>query len=100
MHYTQKVVWRMPVYSPLFTVIDKVVRKHHFWMQNNVNISCDRQGMILKKLMDHFEGNLTSSKWTKISADTALRDRTDVVNKGVLIKTDSGGRSTNYELNW
>lgn len=85
------------------TIIDKVVRKHHFWMQNNVNISNVRQRMILNKLMDNFEGNLTSSKWakmTKVSADTALRDIMDLVNKGILIKADSGGRSTNYELNW
>ncbi|HLT88769.1 MAG TPA: hypothetical protein VKZ57_14355, partial [Sphingobacterium sp.] len=76
---------------------------HHFWMQNNANISNDRQRMMLNKLMDNFEGNLTSSKWakmTKVSADTALRDITDLVNRGVLSKTDSGGRSTNYELNW
>ncbi len=85
------------------TIIDKVVRKHQFWMQNNVNISNDRQRMMLNKLMDNFEGNLTSSKWakiTKVSADTALRDITDLVNKGILIKAVSGGRSTNYELNW
>ena len=80
-------------------IIDKVVRKHHFWIQNMTNISNDRQRIILNKLMDNFEGNLTSSKWakmTKVSADTALRDITDLVSKGVLSKTDSGGRSTNY----
>ncbi|WP_156309036.1 Fic family protein [Sphingobacterium endophyticum] len=85
------------------TIIDKVVRKHHFWMQNNLNITNNRQRVMLNKLMDNFEGNLTSSKWakmTKVSADTALRDITDLVNKGVLIKADSGGRSTNYGLNW
>ncbi len=85
------------------TIIDKVVRKHHFWMQNNVHIINDRQRIILNKLMDNLEGNLTSSKWakiTKVSADTALRDITDLVNKGVLVRTDSGGRSTNYVLNW
>lgn len=85
------------------TIIDKVVKKHHFWMQNNAHISNDRQRLILNKLMDNFEGNLTSSKWakiTKVSADTALRDITDLVNKGVLLRTDSGGRSTNYVLNW
>lgn len=84
-------------------IIDKVVRKHHFWMLNASKIGNDRQRTMLHKLMDNFEGNLTSSKWakmTKVSADTALRDITDLVNKGVLLRTDSGGRSTNYELNW
>lgn len=44
------------------TIIDKGVRKHHFWMQNNVHIVNDWQRMILNKLMDNFEGNLTLSK--------------------------------------
>lgn len=85
------------------TIIDKVVKKHHFWTINASKISNDRQRLMLNKLMDNFEGNLTSSKWakmTKVSADTALRDITDLVNKGVILKADSGGRSTNYELNW
>lgn len=84
-------------------IIDKVIRKHHFWMKNNALISNDRQRMMLNKLMDHFEGNLTTTKWskmTKVSADTALRDITDLVNKEVLVKAVSGGRSTNYDLNW
>ena len=84
-------------------IMDKVVRKHHFWAQHMAKVSNDRQHMMLTKLMDNFEGNLTSSKWakmTKVSADTALRDITDLVNKGILSKTNSGGRSTNYALNW
>ncbi|WP_262494698.1 DeoR family transcriptional regulator [Flavobacterium davisii] len=58
--------------------------------------------MIINKLLDHFEGNLNTSKWakmTKTSTDTALRDITDLVNKGVLLKANSGGRSTHYLLN-
>lgn len=56
---------------------------------------------MLNKLMDNFEGNLTTSKWAKItksSQDTALRDITDLVNKGILVKANSGGRSTHYYL--
>lgn len=85
------------------TIIDKVVRKNHFWMQNNAHISNDRQRIILNKLMDNFEGKLTSSKWakiTKVSKDTALSDITDLVNKSVLVRADSSGRTTNYVLNW
>ncbi len=84
-------------------IIDKVIKKHHFWISNASKISNERQRLMLNKLMDNFEGNLTSSKWakmTKVSADTALRDITDLVNKEILIKAESGGRSTNYELNW
>ncbi|WP_185146704.1 hypothetical protein [Chryseobacterium sp.] len=52
--------------------------------------------------MDGFEGNLTTSKYaglTKSSSDTALRDITDLVEKGILLKSGSRGRSTHYQLN-
>ena len=50
---------------------------------------------------DGFFGKLTSSKWAKIakcSPDTALNDINDLISKGVLDKTEEGGRSTNYIL--
>ena len=53
------------------------------------------------KLLDGFEGKLTSGKWariTKTSQDTALRDIQDLMNKNILLKEDSGGRSTSYGL--
>lgn len=83
------------------TIIDKVVKKHQFWAKNAGKIRNERQQKMLNKLMDNFEGNLTTSKWAKMmksSQDTALRDITDLVNKGVLVKAKSGGRSTHYEL--
>jgi Fic family protein len=61
----------------------------------------ERQKLLLNKLMDGFDGNLTSSKWAKIakcSQDTASRDIQDLVNKGILVKDIAGGRSTNYLL--
>jgi len=84
------------------TIVDKVVKKHHFWVKNSSLISNERQHLMVNKLLDHFEGNLNTSKWakmTKTSTDTALRDITDLVNKGILLKADSGGRSTHYVLN-
>jgi Fic family protein len=83
------------------TIVDKVLRKHHFWVKNAGLINNQRQHFMLNKLMDHFEGNLNTSKWakmTKSSTDTALRDITDLVNKGILMKADSGGRSTHYVI--
>ena len=85
------------------TIIDKVVRKHHFFMNNASKITNERQRLILTKLLDGFEGNLTSSKYAKItktSPDTALRDINDLIEKGILLKSNSGGRSTNYLLNF
>jgi Fic family protein len=56
---------------------------------------------MLDKLLEGFTGNLTSSKWAKItkcSQDTALRDIQYLIDKGILIKSSQGGRSTKYEL--
>ena len=50
---------------------------------------------------DGFFGKLTSGKWAKIgkcSSDTALNDIKYLLEKGVLIKNNEGGRSTNYSL--
>jgi Fic family protein len=57
--------------------------------------------MILNTLLDGFEGKLTSSKWaklTKSSQDTAQRDITDLVQRGILVRSEGGGRSTSDTL--
>lgn len=62
----------------------------------------ERQVKLLNKLLVGLEGKLTSSKWAaiaKCSSDTALRDINDLLTRGVLRKSDAGGRSTSYELN-
>jgi len=61
----------------------------------------ERQVKLLNKLLDGFDGKLTTSKWAaiaKCSQDTALRDISDLLTRGVLRKADAGGRSTSYEL--
>lgn len=75
--------------------------KADFWNLHSKTILNERQQTILNKLFDGFDGKLTSSKWAKInkcSKDTALRDIQDLINKNILQKEISGGRSTNYEL--
>ena len=60
-----------------------------------------RQRLMLNKLLSGFDGKLNSSKWAKItksSADTALRDINDLIEKGLLSKEGAGGRSTSYYL--
>ena len=60
-----------------------------------------RQIKILNRLIDGFEGKLTTSKWAamgKCSPDTALRDISELINHHVLRKSDSAGRSTSYEI--
>lgn len=61
----------------------------------------DRQIKLLNKLLDGFEGKLTSSKWAaiaKCAQDNALRDITELLARGVLTKSEASGRSTSYEL--
>ena len=79
-----------------------VIRKHKFWNTYGSVIRNERQKKVLNKLLEGFTGNLTTSKWAKMnkcSQDTALRDIQDLMNKGILVKSASGGRSTKYELN-
>jgi Fic family protein len=57
---------------------------------------------LINRLLDGFDGKLTSSKWAAIancSPDTALHDITDLLKRGLLCKATAGGRSTSYELN-
>jgi Fic family protein len=61
----------------------------------------ERQRRVVNKLLDGFEGFLTTSKYARIarcSTDTALRDIGDLVERGVLIRNAAGGRSTSYRV--
>lgn len=78
-----------------------VLFKSNFWKIHAKTSLNDRQILMLNKLLDGFDGKLNSSKWAKIakcSADTALRDIQDLINKDVLKKEEGGGRSTSYEI--
>lgn len=81
--------------------LNSVIQKANFWNQNKGVALNVRQSIMLNKLLDEFEGKLTSTKWAKMmkcSPDTALRDIQDLMNKNLLEKENSGGRSTNYIL--
>lgn len=81
--------------------IRAVLQKAAFWDKHRLISMNERQMMMVNMLWDGFDGKLTSSKWgkiTKCSPDTALRDIQDLINKGILRRTDGGGRNTNYEL--
>jgi Fic family protein len=61
----------------------------------------ERQRKLIGRLLDGFVGKLTSSKWAQIakcSQDTAYRDIFDLLERGVLVKNEEGGRSTSYSL--
>lgn len=82
-------------------VLAVVFRKAEFWKRHLTAPFNERQRDIVNRLLDGFDGNLTSSKWAiieKCSADTALRDITDLLQRGLLRKNEGGGRSTSYSL--
>jgi Fic family protein len=82
-------------------MLETVLTKARFWKAQAGESFNERQRAIINRLLDGFEGKLTSSKWAKLakcSPDTALRDINDLVNRQILAKPEAGGRSTSYEL--
>jgi len=78
-----------------------VLVKARFWQRWATTPMNERQIKLLNRLLDGFEGKLTSSKWAaiaKCSTDTALRDVNELIALGVLRKAEGGGRSTAYEI--
>ncbi|HCN75881.1 MAG TPA: DUF4172 domain-containing protein [Verrucomicrobiales bacterium] len=78
-----------------------VLHKARLWEKVSQQTVNERQRKVINKLLDGFEGKLTSSKYAKLvkcSEDTALRDIRALVERGVLIKNEAGGRSTSYTL--
>ena len=82
-------------------LLEAVLLKANFWRTHSGESFNERQRTIINRLLDGFEGKLTSSKWaklTKCSQDTALRDISDLLSRQMLTKAEAGGRSTSYEL--
>ena len=78
-----------------------VLQKARFWEAHAGQSFNDRQRLVVNRLLDGFEGKLTSSKYAKLakcSQDTALRDIDDLLARKVLAKQAAGGRSTAYVL--
>lgn len=80
-------------------VLSKILYKSTFWQIHQLTSLNERQKLLINKLLDNFEGKLTSSKWAKIakcSSDTALRDIQDLILKNILYKEVGNGKNTHY----
>ncbi len=102
---TEWIIWFLNcLYKAIISTeetIQRILYKAEFWDKNKNTVFNSRQRLMLNKLFDNFDGKLNTSKWAKIakcSQDTALRDIQDLIDKTILIKSEDGGRSTNYEL--
>lgn len=81
--------------------LERVLKKARFWKNHAKTEMNERQRKIVNRLLDGFDGRLTSSRWSrmgKCSKDTAVRDINDLIDKYVLVKGEDGGRSTHYSL--
>jgi Fic family protein len=81
--------------------VDGVLAKARFWRRFAGVPMNPRQVQLLGRLLDGFDGKLTTGKWASIarcSPDTALRDINELLALGALRKSAAGGRSTSYEL--
>jgi Fic family protein len=75
--------------------------KARYWERLREVSLNERQRLVINRLLEGFDGKLTTSKWaalTKSSSDTALRDIQQLVERRVLVKDQAGGRSTSYSL--
>jgi Fic family protein len=76
------------------TTLSGVLGKAHFWERvQGVQLN-DRQRLAINRLLDGFEGKLTTSKYAKLakcSQDTAHRDILALVEDGVLVRNPEGG---------
>jgi Fic family protein len=80
--------------------LSSIFAKADFWQRHSGDGFNANQRMILNRLFDGFEGNLTSSKWAKmckVSQDTASREINALVSIGVLVQQGQG-RSTHYVM--
>lgn len=83
------------------TALATVIATARYWERLRDVPLNERQRTMINRLLEGFEGKLTTSKWaslTKSSTDTALRDIQQLIERGVLVRNAAGGRSTSYSL--
>jgi Fic family protein len=82
--------------------LTNVLRKAKVWERINSQAPVnERQRKVINRLLDGFEGKLSTSKYAKLakcSGDTALRDIKILLEQGILIQDEGGGRNTSYHL--
>jgi Fic family protein len=97
--------WFLACFNRALLVTDQtlaaIMQKSKFWEKYASVSYNNRQKLMLNKLLDGFDGKLSSSKWAKIarcSSDSAVRDINDLLRRKILSKEPAGGRNTSYIL--
>ena len=101
---TRWVAWFLVLYVRAVAAsevsLEGILTKARFWRCHAQNDFNAHQTEMLNRLLDGFNGNLTSSKWAKIckvSQDTATREIRALLDCGVLAQ-EGAGRSTHYRI--
>ena len=82
-------------------MLEDVLHKARMWQRINTQPVNERQRRAINRMLDKFQGHLTTSKYAKLakcSTDTALRDIRELLARRILLKNPAGGRSTSYRL--
>jgi Fic family protein len=86
-------------------LIDATFSKKRFWQRFAQENFLPEQRKVLNRLLDggekSFEDGISAAQYqkvTKVSKASATRHLTDLLSKGCLQKTASGGRSTRYKI--
>ena len=84
------------------TMLASVLHKARLWQRINTKPVNERQRTVINRMLEHdWKGYLNTSKYARLakcSQDTALRDIKELLERGVLVKNEGGGRSTSYRL--
>ncbi|MDY0288898.1 MAG: DUF4172 domain-containing protein [Sphaerochaeta sp.] len=106
MDVTEWVIWyvemvgrAMEEWADSITMTSTISRTVH--LLNPAQFNARQIAMLVKLVEGSLYGKLTTSKWakmTKCSVDSAGRDINALVERGLLVRSSSGGRSTSYDL--
>jgi Fic family protein len=83
------------------TALAAVLHKAKLWQRINRGPVNQRQRHVINRMLNGFQGFLTTSKYAKLakcSTDTALRDIRELLRRRILVQNESRGRSTSYRL--
>ena len=102
---TEWLLWYLDCYARAIeearSVLTDVLHAGRFWMAHAQITFSERQRKVLNRFLHEFEGSLTARKWAGIahtSTDTAARDISDLVSKGVLVRNPGGSKRTSYQF--
>jgi Fic family protein len=102
---TARLLWFTECFSKTIDEADRtcagVVQKAEFWQHHALTAFNERQRSMLNRLLDGFEGKLTTRKWAaiaKCSMPTAQRDIKELIDQGILLRNEGGSKNTSYRM--